>query len=247
VHVELWNLRFVIQSTLSPNRLIRTMTALAVLSPRLAYLAALHTQGAHVLADTVIVLDFETTGLECGEGNRVTEVAALRIRDGRIVATFTSLVDCGRRIPAHITAFTGITQAMVDGAPAAAGVFRELLEFIGLDPVIAHNAWFDQGFLASECRRLGIEAALPEFICSYKIARSALPGLPSYALGCLASRLRLPFTAGLHRALVDAGIVANVILRICEHLRTDSSPSMDLAALRRLATDDELITEASAA
>jgi DNA polymerase-3 subunit epsilon len=199
------------------------------------------------LADTAVVLDFETTGLDCTEGNRVTEVAALRIRDGRIVERFVSLVNCGRCIPPHIVAFTGITQAMVDAAPSPAEVFPQLLAFIGSDPVIAHNAWFDAGFLRSECDRLGLDTFDLEFLCSYQIARQALPELHSHALGSLASKLRLPFTLGLHRAAVDAGIVANVILEICERLQAESAQPVDVAALRSLASAQECVALASAA
>src|SRR5262245_40123128 len=110
-----------------------------------------------VLSDTAIVLDFETTGLDADEGHRVTEIAALRVRGDRVVGRFESLVNCGARIPAYISRFTGITQSMIDNAPEAASVFRQLLEFIGTDTVIAHNAWFDEGFLARECQRLGLK------------------------------------------------------------------------------------------
>src|SRR5262245_15221876 len=96
-----------------------------------------------VLADSAIVLDFETTGLDADEGHRVTEIAALRVRGDRVVERFESLVNCGATIPGYIAKFTGITQAMVDDAPDAASTFRRLLDFIGTDSVIAHNAWFD--------------------------------------------------------------------------------------------------------
>lgn len=200
-----------------------------------------------MLADTAVVLDFETTGLDCTEGNRVTEVAALRIRNGKVIERFVSLVNCGRRIPPHIVAFTGITQAMVDAAPSPAAVFEQLLAFIGSDPVIAHNAWFDASFLSSECERLGLDASAVEFLCSYRIARHVFPELHSHALGSLACKLRLPFTPGLHRAAVDADIVANVILKICEYLQAESSHAVSVATLRCLASPQESVVMASAA
>jgi DNA polymerase III subunit epsilon len=206
-----------------------------------------HPGAAHVLADTAVILDFETTGLECGEGHRVTEVAALRIRDGVIIERFTSLVNCGRRIPHHIIAFTGITQRMVDGAPDALAIFQQLLAFIGTDPVIAHNAWFDEGFLRSECRRLGIDVPQLEFLCSYQIARQALPELRSHALGSLTAKLRLPFSPQLHRAAVDVNIVANVVLKICERLQAQSGRAIDVAALRGLMSTSQCAAMASAA
>jgi DNA polymerase-3 subunit epsilon len=187
-----------------------------------------------VLADTAIVLDFETTGLYYDQGDRVTEIAALRIRGDRIVERFESLVNCDMRIPAYIAKFTGISQSMVDTAPAAAGVFRKLLQFIGSDPVIAHNAGFDQAFLDSECRRWGLTHQVPDFICSLQIARRLLPEMKSHALGCLASRLGIPFAPGAHRAAVDATVTANVLFRAVDLLRTRFAlPAVDVDALRR--------------
>ena len=71
-----------------------------------------------MLKQAVVMLDFETTGLSPAQGARITEVAALRIVDGRITERFVSLVNCGVRIPAEITALTGISQAMVNQAPS---------------------------------------------------------------------------------------------------------------------------------
>lgn len=65
----------------------------------------------------IVMLDFETTGLSPEAGDRITEVAALRIAEGRVVERFVSLVNCGVRIPPFIVEYTGITQKMVDGAP----------------------------------------------------------------------------------------------------------------------------------
>jgi DNA polymerase III epsilon subunit-like protein len=102
-------------------------------------------------------------------------------------------------------------------------------------------------FLRSECDRLGLTALDIEFLCSYQIARQALPEPSSHALGSLASKLQLPFTPAQHRAAVDAGIVASVILEICERLQAESLRPIGIAALRRLATAEECAALASAA
>ncbi|HWJ95805.1 MAG TPA: exonuclease domain-containing protein, partial [Telluria sp.] len=70
----------------------------------------------------IVMLDFETTGLSPAMGDRITEVAALRIAQGRVTERYVSLVNCGVRIPAFITALTGISQDMVDSAPPASRV-----------------------------------------------------------------------------------------------------------------------------
>jgi DNA polymerase III subunit epsilon len=201
-----------------------------------------------MFADTVIVLDFETNGMRPEEGHRVTEVAAVLIRNNRVVDHFDSLLNCGARIPEHISRFTGISQAMVDGAPDATSVFSELLEFIGEHPVVAHNAWFDRAFLESECSQLGLAYPNRDFICSVKIARKLFPEMPSHALGCLASRLEIPFMPGAHRATVDAAMTSQVLLRCCEVISARLGlPSVDVSVLRHLAGVEESIAIAVAA
>jgi DNA polymerase-3 subunit epsilon len=115
-------------------------------------------------------------------------------------------------------------------------VFGKLLQFIGADTVIAHNAGFDQAFLDSECHRAGLINPVPEFICSLQIAKRLLPDMKSHALGCLAAKLGIPFTPGAHRAAVDATVTANVLFRAADILRTRLAlPAVDVKTLRRFA------------
>lgn len=201
-----------------------------------------------MLVEDVVVLDFETTGLNPDRGDRVTEVAALRIRGGRVVESFESLVNCDVRVPAYISKFTGITQSMVDAAPAPAVVVPQLLRFIGTDAVIAHNASFDQLVLDSECKRLGLVNPLPDFICSVLIARCMFPSMKSHALGCLASHLGIPFAPGAHRAAVDATVTTNILLRACDLIRTRFAvPRVDASVLRRIACAVQMAESTSAA
>ena len=166
----------------------------------------------------IVMLDFETTGLSPEGGDRITEVAALRIADGRIVDRYVSLVNCGVRVPSFITQLTGITQAMVDGAPPAAEVVPALLDFIGADVLAAHNASFDEKFLKAEGALLGHACRHGGLVCSLKLARRVYPGLPSYKLGQLAQDLGIVFGGRAHRAEADAEAAAHVLLHIGRHL-----------------------------
>ncbi len=65
----------------------------------------------------IVMLDFETTGLSPVAGDRITEVAALRIVDGVVVDRYVTLINCGVRIPSFVSALTGISQRMGDAAP----------------------------------------------------------------------------------------------------------------------------------
>lgn len=166
----------------------------------------------------LVMLDFETTGLSPDMGDRITEVAALRIVGGEVTERYVSLVNCGVRIPAFITALTGITQEMVDGAPPARQVVPELLDFIGGDVLSAHNASFDEKFLKAEGARLGRTTGHPALVCSLKLSRRLFPGLASYKLGQLSRQLGIAFRGTAHRAEADAQVAADVLLHAARHL-----------------------------
>ena len=166
----------------------------------------------------IVMLDFETTGLSPESGDRITEVAALRIAGGEIVDRYVSLVNCGVRIPPFITSLTGISQQMVDSAPPATEVVPALIEFIGGDVLAAHNASFDEKFLKAEGARQGHACGHAGLVCSVKLSRRVLPGLPSYKLGELARSLGIAFRGTAHRAEADAEVAARLLLHIGRHL-----------------------------
>jgi DNA polymerase-3 subunit epsilon len=166
----------------------------------------------------IVMIDFETTGLSPEQGDRITEVAALRIVQGVVVERYVSLINCNIRIPAFITGLTGITQAMLDAAPPVAQVLPRLLEFIGKDALSAHNASFDEKFLHAESARLGMTAGHQGLVCSLKLSRRVFPGLASYKLGMLSHQLGIRFNNAAHRAEADAEVAANVLVHIGSHL-----------------------------
>jgi DNA polymerase-3 subunit epsilon len=185
------------------------------------------------------MLDFETTGLSPDAGDRITEVAALRIAGGEVVERYVSLVNCGVRVPSFITQLTGITQAMVDGAPPASEVVPALLDFIGADVLAAHNASFDEKFLKAEGALLGAACQHGGLVCSLKLSRRVFPGLPSYRLGELSRALGIVFRSRAHRAEADAEVAAQLLLHIGRHLRdayglAEVDPDM-LVSLNRVA------------
>lgn len=184
------------------------------------------------------MLDFETTGLSPAQGARITEVAALRIVDGRIVERFVSLINCGVDVPYEITMLTGITQDMVDTAPSVESVLPELLRFIGSDALAAHNASFDSKFLAAEAERLDLQAGYSELVCSLLLSRRLLPGLDSYRLSSLADSLGIRFSGHAHRAEADAEVSAELLTHLSErlqqHYRCRSIDPALLAAINRL-------------
>lgn len=145
-------------------------------------------------------LDFETTGLDPDEGDRVVEVAVVRGKLGAPPATWSTLVDPGRAMDA--TRVHGITASMVRGAPEFAKVLPELRRRLEGAILVCHNAEFDVGFLDMECARLGEPRPDVTVVDTLLLARRLL-ALGDHRLSSLRERLGLP-TEIQHRALGDA-------------------------------------------
>ena len=190
----------------------------------------------------VVVLDFETTGLNAEEGDRVTEVAAIRIERGQIAHRFQTLVNCQRRIPRSISSYTHITQQMVDAAPHTREVFRALLPFMGNDPIFAHNAAFDQRFFRAECERTELVTRPREFFCTLKLAQLLYPQLTSHALSPLAHSLGIEVNGDVHRAGPDAETTAKILIKMSvEICARHSLPFMHVSMLNDLFAHRKLI------
>ena len=162
----------------------------------------------------LVVLDFETTGLQPEHGDRITEVGMVRIEGGQLVDRFSSLVNCGVQIPRSISVYTGITQQMVDAAPPVNDVLRRMATFTNGAAVVAHNARLDQRFAAAESRRLKIRHSAEPFICSMRLARHTYPELDTHSLASLALMLKLRWSGPAHRAAADAEMTAQLMLRL---------------------------------
>ncbi len=172
-------------------------------------------RSTHQLLEDVefVVLDTETTGLRPGS-DRVIEIAGVLVRGGEIRDTFQSLINPGRRIPAFIAQFTGISQEMVSNAPTAKEVMPSFLHFIESTTIVGHNVGFDAGFLSYEAKLLGTTFPL-DGLDTIPLARRFLPNLKRFKLEMVAAHLSIP-TKNRHRALGDAEVTALVFLRLLE-------------------------------
>jgi len=187
-----------------------------------------------VASEIVVVIDFETTGLSPEQGARATEVAAVLVSDGAIVDRFQSLMNAGVRIPPFIESLTGISNRMIQQAPGAAEVMRQLAEFVGEIPLVAHNAAFDRKFLESEFQRIGQPQRAP-MLCSMRMARRIYPTAPNHRLATLVRHARVAETGAYHRALADAEMTAGLWLRMHEELgRTFNLEGVPLALLKKI-------------
>ncbi|SHK13546.1 DEDD exonuclease domain-containing protein [Rhodothermus profundi] len=167
-------------------------------------------------AVSFVVVDTETTGSR--DEDRIIEVGAVRVQGGQIVDRFAQLINPGRSVPSFITRLTGITTAMLVGQPGAARVLPAFLEFLGDGVLVAHNLAFDKKMLTAELRRLGLPWPGNPTLCTLRLARRLLPGLPAKGLDGLIRFFQITVTHR-HRALADAEATAQVLLRLLEEAR----------------------------
>ena len=182
-----------------------------------------------------LAFDLDTTGL-LAESDRVVEVGAVRFdAEGRELARYERLINPGRPMPARARAIHGISDVDLAGVPPARDVLPGFLAFLG-DPatttVLAHNAWFDAGFLGGELGRLGWEPPGHAVVDTLALARRRLPGLRNHRLDSLARALDLD-PDGPHRALADSLRVKGLWLA----LRGPGEPADRLVAYPVFAPD----------
>ena len=164
---------------------------------------------------TFVVLDVETTGGSPAFAS-LTEVAAARYRGGEMLGTYQTLVRPDERIPPLITALTGISDAMVAGAPRTGEMLPSFLEFIGGAVLVGHNLRFDLSFLdhalVSTGREVLTNARVDTLALSRRLVRDVVPNCK---LGTLASVLALPHQPS-HRALADVLATGDLLHALLE-------------------------------
>ena len=194
---------------------------------------ALEDFGEPLSQTTFVTVDLETTG-GSPLSSAITEIGAVKTRGGEVIGEFQTLVDPGSPIPPMIVALTGITDAMVVGAPRIEQVLPSFLEFLGDAVLVAHNAPFDTGFLRAACRTHGYKWPGNEVVDTVVLARRATTKeeAPNKKLSTLARVFGTDVTPN-HRALQDARATAEIMHRMLERLAAFGiTHREDLGALR---------------
>jgi len=178
-----------------------------------------------------VVVDVEATGAKMPP-NRIIELGAYRIRGGRIVDTFHSLVNPEIPIPRFVASLTGISNDMVRNAPVFADVAPKWLDFVSDSVLVAHNAPFDTSFLNHEISRVypGHRMMNPH-LCTVRLSRRALPDLSNHRLETIATHFSIPI-ASRHRAGSDALATAEIFILLLTRLE-ETHGIKDLGAARR--------------
>lgn len=159
-----------------------------------------------------VLFDVETTGLSPTDGDRIIEIAALRLRRGNVLDRWTTLVNPGRPVAAQN--IHNISEDMVKDAPSAREVLPKMIDFTAGACLVAHNASFDIKFLSYELALLGrkMRAETP-VLDTMKMSRSFLPYLASHRMESLAHSLGVP-VGTTHRAMADVEMLAEIFKRL---------------------------------
>lgn len=161
------------------------------------------------------VVDVETTGTSPDEGARMTEIAVMQVSSGNLVDEFSTLLDPGRPIPPWISRLTGITDEMVEDAPAFEEVEPRVRSMLEGRVFVAHNAGFDWRFVTEAMRRASSLLPVGPRLCTLRLARRALPGLSRRGLDALAEHYDV-LVEDRHRAAGDARATVTILNRLLE-------------------------------
>jgi DNA polymerase-3 subunit epsilon len=164
-----------------------------------------------------VVVDTETTGGRAWLNDRITEIAAVVVRNGEIVEVFETLVNPQRPIPPFVSRLTNITSAMVKDAPTFDLVAPDVMRVLEGHVFVAHNVMFDWRFLNAELSRCTGRRLRGRRLCTASLARKILPQLPRRSLDYVANFYGVEIRRR-HRAGGDALATAKCLLRMMSDL-----------------------------
>src|ERR1700712_2413537 len=153
------------------------------------------------------IVDIETTGGHAS-ANGITEIAICIHNGKKVIERYATLVNPRREIPIYISALTGITNEMVENAPNFEDVAHDIYHLLNGKIFVAHNVNFDHSFVRYHLAAAGYELQCNK-LCTVRLGRKILPGLPSYSLGKLCRHLGID-NESRHRAAGDAEATARL-------------------------------------
>lgn len=162
-----------------------------------------------------VIFDVETTGMKPEDGHAVVELAAQRVRDKKVVDTFSSLVNPGKKMDAEAVAIHGITNEMVQrmGRPLIEVIPAFMLFCTGAT-LVAHNIRFDLSFVNNHLKQLGLPALANETLDTIALAKQKVV-LASYSLSYLAKHFNIPQPQA-HRAMADVEVTRELLFKLME-------------------------------
>ena len=160
-----------------------------------------------------VAIDVETKRLN-PLYNEIIEISAIKYEGAKKLDTFSTLIKPKKEVSSTITNLTGITNKMLEDAPTIEKVMPELIEFIGDNPIVAHNANFDYSFLQNNSNK---SFTNNKVIDTVAISRKMLPNLPNHKLNTVARYIGIQ-EEGYHRAEFDCECCAKIYMKYLENI-----------------------------
>ena len=168
----------------------------------------------HDFPSNYVLLDIETTGFKPSD-SEITEIAAYKVRDNKVVDSFSSLIKTNNPIPDNIIEITHITNEMVEKQPGIDKVLGDFKEFLADDIIVGHNVNFDIDFLTHYSYICFGNYIINDYVDTLRIARKLLPNLPHHKLQTLSEFYNLDIE-GEHRALKDVDLTYTIYNKLKE-------------------------------
>ena len=183
-----------------------------------------------------VVFDIETTGLSA-KFNEIIEIAGVKVENGKITERFSEFVKPEKKIPAHITELTRISNDMVESARPIEEVLSDFLKFCEGCVLVAHNATFDVGFIKKFCEKLGFDFDFA-YIDTLALSRKFVTKIKRHRLNNVAKALGFAFE-GHHRAINDAEVTAKIFTVFIEMMKREGVK--DVSEINEKLMDDSIV------
>lgn len=174
--------------------------------------------------NTYVVFDIETTGLSVRK-DKITEIGAVKIKDGQIVERFSQLVNPEMPIPQVVVELTGISNSFVENEPNIDIVIKDFYKFCEGSVLVAHNASFDTSFIRRDMKNVGLEFDYP-VLDTLSLARAVVKGVKRFNLGTIAKKLGVSLV-NAHRAVNDAEATAEVFIKMLDTMEKENIKTFD--------------------
>lgn len=166
--------------------------------------------------ETYVVLDIETTGLSAIK-DEIIEIGAVKLKDGKIVDRYHSLIKPQGVIPYEIENLTGITNKMVKDSPNIESVMPDFVDFIGDSTIAAHNASFDMGFIYKTCEKFNLPLKNP-VLDTLNLSRTLIKKLKNHKLKTISEYFNIKLL-NHHRAIDDAKATSEILIELIKKLK----------------------------
>ncbi len=179
----------------------------------------INNQDYNLINDTFVVFDTETTGFNAGGEDQIIEIGAVKVQDGKVIDSFSELIEPQKKLSDKITEITGISMAMVKGKRKEEEVVKDFIDWYGDLPLIAHNASFDLSFLAGAIKKYNLKPFTNTLLDTVELSRYLNPDEKKHNLSALVKKYGVEFDEDSHhRADYDAKGTAEVYYKMAKEL-----------------------------